>query len=90
MLQFELSNDEITRKASSDYGTGPRSCEELKKIGYTFDGFYMVRNKTNIFKAVYCVFEYSETDEYVLDSTTQSTLKTTSKFPFKVTLFQNY
>jgi len=90
MLQFELSNDEVTRKASSEYGTGPKSCEELKKIGYTFDGFYMVRNKTNIFKAVYCVFEYSETDEYVLDSTTQSTLKTTSKFPFKVTLFQNY
>jgi len=63
LLQFELSNDELTRQATSANGTGPGSCEELKNIGYTLDGFYMVRFKTNIIKSIYCIFNYAEKDE---------------------------
>jgi len=80
MLQFELSNDESTTEAMSENGSGPKSCEELKNIGYTLDGFHMVRFKTNIVKAVYCRFDYTETDEYNPESFTQSTLKPFSKF----------
>jgi len=79
VLQFELSNDELTRQATMTNGTGPESCEELKKIGYTLDGFHVVRFKTNIVKAVYCKFNYTEIDEYNEESTTQSTLQLFSK-----------
>ena len=37
ILQFELSNDEVTRSASSENGTGPQNCDELKNIGHTLD-----------------------------------------------------
>lgn len=63
ILQFELSNDQLTRQALSDNnGTGPKSCEELKNIGYSFDGFYVVRSsfKTKKIKIVYCLFNYTE------------------------------
>ena len=80
MLQFELSNDESTTEAMSENGPGPKSCEELKNIGYTLDGFHIVLFKTNIVKAVYCKFDYTETDEYNPESFTQSTLKPFSKF----------
>ena len=79
ILQFELSNGEVTRQASRDNGTGPQSCDELKKIGYTFDGFYMVRFKTNIIKTVYCMFNYSEEEDYRQESSSQSTLTPTSE-----------
>ena len=80
ILQFELSNDEVTRQASSNNGAGPKSCEDLKDLGYTFDGFYMVKFKTNIIKTVYCVFHYREEDEYNPQGSPQSTLKPISKF----------
>jgi len=86
VLQFELSNDEFTRQATSTNGTGPESCEELKNIGYTFDGFYMVRFKTNIVKTIYCIFNYPEKDEHNQESTNQSTLKQFSKILFIYTL----
>ena len=79
VTQFEQSNDEVTRQAISENGAGPKSCEELKTIGYTFDGFYMVRDKTNKIQTVYCVFNYSEKDEYNLEGTVQSTRKPISK-----------
>jgi len=78
VLQLELSNDEVTRFASKENGTGPEGCEDLKHIGHTLDGFYFVRFKTNIIKTVYCMFNYSEQDENksaVLSSAIQSTLK---------------
>jgi len=78
-LQFELSNDELTRKAMSLNGTGPDSCDALKNIGYTLDGFYMVRFKANIVKSIYCMFNYTEKDEYNPETTTQSTSKPFSK-----------
>ena len=84
LLQFELSNDELTRQATSSNGTGPASCEELKNFGFTLDGFYMVRFKANIVKTIYCIFYHSEKDEYNPDSTTQSTLPPLSKTSFKV------
>jgi len=82
VLQFELSNDELTRQATMKNGTGPESCEELKNIGYTLDGFHMVRFKTNMVIAVYCKFNYTEIDENNEESTTQSTLKPSSKIYF--------
>ena len=84
VLQFELSNDEVTRQAASENGAGPKSCDDLKNIGYTFDGFYMVRFKTNVIKTVYCMFNYNEDDEYDQEITTQSTMKPTSRVSFKL------
>jgi len=54
ILQFELGNDEITRKALSEYG--PSSCKDLESIGYTFKGFYLVRFSDKIIKQVFCEF----------------------------------
>jgi len=71
IIQFELSNDEATLSASSENGTGPQNCEGLKNIGYTLDGFYLVRFKTNIIQTVYCVFNYSEQEENRPVTTTQ-------------------
>ena len=34
ILQFEISNDEITRNVMNENGTGPATCEELLHIGY--------------------------------------------------------
>ena len=56
ILQFELSNDEITRKALSENGTGPASCSDLESIGYTFDGFYIVRSDAKTMKIIFCKF----------------------------------
>jgi len=71
ILQFQLSNDEGTRAASSENGIGPQNCEELKSIGHTLDGFYLVRFKNNIIKTVYCMFNYSEQEENHSVTTTQ-------------------
>jgi len=84
IMQFELSNDEVTRSASSENGTGPQSCEELETIGYTFNGFYMVRFKSSIIKTVYCKFNRTKTERKSEETTTQSTLKPTSKLSLKV------
>ena len=84
VLQFELSNDDLTRQATMANGTGPESCEELKNIGYTLDGFHMVRFKTNVVKAVYCKFNYTELDAYNEESTKQSTTKQFGKSLLKV------
>lgn len=78
ILQFQLSNDEGTRAASSENGIGPQNCEELKSIGHTLDGFYLVRFKTNIIQTVYCVFT---------EKTTQP--PTTSAAPGKI-FFQKF
>lgn len=74
-MQFELSNDQVTILESSEHGTGPQNCEELKNIGYTLDGFYMVRFKVNIIKMVYCMFNYIEQEEENQTSTIKPTLK---------------
>jgi len=75
ILQFELGNDQVTILESSEHGTGPQNCEELKNIGYTLDGFYMVRFKVNIIKMVYCMFNYIEQEEENQMSTIKPTLK---------------
>jgi len=57
--QFELSSDETTRKALLD--NGPTSCEDLKIIGYTIKGFYMVRLNAKILKTIFCEFHEPST-----------------------------
>ena len=54
ILQFEISNDELTRNAMNENGTGPATCEELLHIGYIQDGFYMLRFNLKTIKIVYC------------------------------------
>ncbi len=52
--QFELGTDEITRNAASKDGNGPATCEDLKKLGHTLNGLYLVREDSKIVKFVYC------------------------------------
>ena len=54
ILQFEMSDDEITRSAMQGNGTGPETCEELKEIGYKLDGFYMLRFNSTLIKTAFC------------------------------------
>ncbi len=56
VTKFELDTDETTQNASSLNGTGPASCKDLQFIGYRLSGFYLVRFKPNIIKAIYCGF----------------------------------
>ena len=53
-LQFEMGNDKITRNAMDENGTGPATCDDLQQIGYTLDGFYMLRLNFKAMKIVYC------------------------------------
>lgn len=54
--QFELSPDKFTQKASGVNGTGPANCQDLRNVGYSLTGFYMVRFKPKRIKAIYCEF----------------------------------
>ena len=56
VTRFELDTDEITQNAANFNGTGPASCEDLKKIGYQLAGFYLVRFKPKRVKVIYCSF----------------------------------
>jgi len=56
IIQFELSTDEITRNASTERGTGPGNCKDLKKLGHTLEGFYLARFKDKIMKIIFCKF----------------------------------
>jgi len=54
IIQFELSSDENTRKASKANGTGPASCQDLRNLGHKLNGFYMIRFKERVIKAIFC------------------------------------
>jgi len=54
ILQFEMSNDEITMNAMDTNGTGPGTCAELKEFGYTSNGFFLLRSNTTTIKIAYC------------------------------------
>ena len=56
-LQFEMGNDDTTRNAMGENGTGPATCDELERIGYTLDGFYMLRFNAKTIKISYCKFD---------------------------------
>lgn len=66
LLQFEHSNDEITR--ANEKSTGPANCQDLKNIGYTINGFYMVRENSKIIKIVFC--EFNQKEVTTMDKTT--------------------
>ena len=52
-----MGNDNITRNAMGENGTGPATCDELERIGYTLDGFYMLRSNAKTIKITYCKFD---------------------------------
>ncbi len=54
ILQFEMSDDEITMSAIHKNGIGPETCEELNQMGYELDGFYMLRFNSTLIKTTYC------------------------------------
>jgi len=54
--QFELGTDELTQIASAVNGTGPSSCQDLKALGATLEGFHMIRLNQKRVKAIYCNF----------------------------------
>lgn len=51
-LQFELSNDEITRNAV--HNNGPSTCEELHQMGHNLDGFYFLRFNIRTIRTAFC------------------------------------
>lgn len=54
---FELSSDDVTKNATERAnGTGPASCEDLRKIGHSLNGFYTIRFNLKRVKAIFCVF----------------------------------
>ena len=54
IFQFELSDDEHTRNAIHENGTGPSTCEELQNYGHSLNGFYFLRHDTTTIKTAYC------------------------------------
>lgn len=78
ILQFELSTDGITRKASTETGIGPASCKDLEKIGHILEGFYMVRFTTRKIKIVYCKFEHLPKEEEFGNESTTSMIPSSS------------
>jgi len=60
VTKFELSTDIITQNASGMNGTGPGNCEDLKDLGYTLMGFYMVRFNSKRVKTIYCEFNITK------------------------------
>lgn len=99
ILQFELGNDEITRQALSGKSAGPASCKDLETIGYTFDGFYIVRFRVKAMKTVFCRFNRTsaklennnKTSSTLKPSKTLSTLRSrNSGITFYLLHFYNY
>ena len=41
VIQFEM--DEIAENATKQNGLGPTTCQDLESVGYTLNGFYLVR-----------------------------------------------
>jgi len=53
---FELGTDQTTINATAINGTGPGNCEDLKQLGYSLEGFHMVRFNSKTVKIIYCTF----------------------------------
>lgn len=60
VIQFQFSNDDITREAIHKNGNGPSTCEELKQVGHNLSGFYFLRTNTTKIKAAYCTLNEIE------------------------------
>ena len=65
VVQFQLGVDEITTNATKVNGTGPSSCEDLKKLGHFLNGFYMIHFNTKRVKATYCVFNQTSSETFL-------------------------
>jgi len=61
ITQFELSIDDATKNASGINGTGPGTCNDLRAIGHSLTGFYLVRFNSKRPKAIIC--DFSETNK---------------------------
>ena len=53
---FELGNDITTINAADINGFGPGNCDDLQRLGYSLEGFYMVRFNSKRVKTIYCNF----------------------------------
>jgi len=71
VVHFEVSNDNITKNALiAGNGTGPTNCSDLKAIGYTLKGFYLVLlNNTKRVKPTYCDFNQINNNTYKIPAT---------------------
>jgi len=79
ILQFEMSEDIITRSAMDENG-GARTCEELNKSGYNLDGFYMLRFNVTTIKTSFCKFNKTKqkTKNKNKNKNDSSTIETTT------------
>jgi len=79
VLQFEISGDEITKfVVSGPVAVGPSSCQDLRMIGHSLDGFYTIRFNANVMKTIYCDFYGKITNKLKPTTTTTSTSTPTS------------
>jgi len=82
VLQFEISGDEITKfVVSGPAAVGPSSCQDLRMIGHSLDGFYTIRSNATVMKTIYCDF-YGKIGNKMNPTTTMpstSTLTSTLK-----------
>jgi len=71
---FEFRNSKDKKDETEDdpkviefYGP-PTSCEELSKLGYTLNGYYLVKGKDNLnsfrIQAVYCQFKEPQSTKH--------------------------
>ena len=90
VLQFELSNDEITRRAIHENGTVPSTCEDLKKIGHMLNGFYFLRLNTRTIKTSYCTLDVTDQEAKNKNSSNTSfQIKLTSPGKFTTIINSN-
>lgn len=82
--QFELSTDEVTRNAVSKNGKSPANCENLKSLGHTLNGFYLVCLDSKMIKFVYCNYNPLISLQHKSSTKNPSTsTKNTAKVTFK-------
>ena len=74
-IKFEFRNRKDKKDETEDdpkvkefYGP-PTSCEELSKLGYTLNGYYLVKGKDNLnisfaIQAVYCQFKEPQSTKH--------------------------
>ncbi len=87
VVHFEVGNDTITKnafKADGD-GTGPSNCSDLKAIGYSLRGFYLVLlNNTKRTKPTYCDFNQINNSTNLVEKLQASSLNQIATGPSTV------
>jgi len=69
VTSFELSTDETTINASRVNDTGPGNCEDLQSLGYSLEGFHLVRLNSIRVKAIYCSFKQNNVTKTITNPT---------------------